>query len=48
MSRTWIYTTATEGENHLNERVERPVLRCLDGSFSYFGEVSYIWPALLG
>ncbi|KAL7504504.1 hypothetical protein ACHAXN_002145 [Cyclotella atomus] len=38
MSRTWIYTTSTEGEDHLNERVERAVLRCLDGSFSYFRE----------
>ena len=41
MSRTWLYASSDEvDEPHLGERVSRAVIRTLDDSFSYFGEVS--------
>ena len=42
MSRTWLYASDEVDEAYLGERVSRAVIRCLDDSFSYFGEVSFL------
>lgn len=42
MSRTWLYASDEVDEAYLGQRVSRAVIRCLDDSFSYFGEVSFL------